>query len=299
MNRYHSRTIARLIILLFAVLNLLQACSPVQKMVEPKKENGLLWEIRSAGIKEPSYLYGTIHMICAADFSMSDTITKAFGKSRQLYLELDMDDPTMAMKTMKLSMMKDKTLKDIFTPADYARLEKYLKDNFGMPMMLFNQLKPIAITSLLAAKQLPCEKMESYEQHFQDMAKARNMELKGLETLEYQFGVFDRIPDSAQARMIMYMIDQSSEQKADFEKMLSAYKKRDLVALGEQLNDAPDIVGYEDILLRDRNQNWIPVMESAMSEMPSFFAVGAGHLAGKEGLIALLKKNGYRLKALY
>jgi len=168
-----------------------------------------------------------------------------------------------------------------------------------MPMMLLNNLKPIAITSLISAKSLPCEKMESYEQHFQDMAKARKMELKGLETLEYQFGVFDRIPDTAQARMIMDMIDDEKGGQQEFARMVDAYKRRDLTALGEQMNDAPDIAGYQDILLKDRNTNWVPVMEKAMAEKPSFFAVGAGHLPGKDGVIALLRKAGYQVKPVY
>jgi len=275
------------------------SCSSTKKAQAPAPENALLWEVSGKGLKDPSYLYGTIHMICSVDYRMSDTIVQAFDHSRQLYLELDMDDPSMAMKTMQLAILKGKTLKDIFKPEDYKRLEAYVKDKLGMPMMMLNMLKPIAITSLISAKSLPCDKMESYEQHFQDMAKARKMDLKGLETLEYQFGVFDKIPDSAQARMIMDMIGDEKKSQAEFQQMVDAYKRRDLNALGSEIGDAPDLAGYEDLLLKDRNANWVPVMEKAMVEMPSFFAVGAGHLPGKDGVIALLRKAGYTVRPVY
>jgi uncharacterized protein YbaP (TraB family) len=281
------------------ILFLMPSCSSSKKATAPAQENALLWEVSGKGLTSPSYLYGTIHMICSADYRMSDTITKAFDKSQQLYLELDMDDPAMMVKSMQLAIMKGKTLKDIFKPADYVKLEQYVKENLGMPMMLLNTLKPIALTSLISAKSLPCDKMESYEQHFQNMAKSRKIELKGLETLEYQFGVFDRIPDSAQARMIMDMIDDEKEGQKEFSKLVEAYKRRDLTALGQQMNDAPDIAGYEDILLKDRNANWVPIMEKAMAEKPSFFAVGAGHLPGKDGVIELLRKAGYLVKPVY
>jgi uncharacterized protein YbaP (TraB family) len=301
MNPSHVKALGRFLttcILSTAVL-LMPSCSSSKKATVPVQENALLWEVSGKGLKAPSYVYGTIHMICSVDYRMSDTITQAFNQSRQLYLELDMDDPAMMMKSMQLAIMKGKTLKDIFKPEDYAKLEKYVKDNLGMPMMLLNTLKPIAITSLLTAKSMPCDKMESYEQHFQDMAKARKIELKGLETLEYQFSVFDRIPDSAQARMIMDMIGDDKKQKEEFNQMVEAYKRRDLNALGGQINDAPDIAGYEDILLKGRNANWVPIMEKAMAEMPSFFAVGAGHLPGKDGVLALLRKAGYQVKPVY
>jgi hypothetical protein len=94
------------------------SCSTTKKVSAPAPENALLWELSGKGLTSPSYLYGTIHMICAADYRMSDTITKAFDKSQQLYLELDMDDPAMMMKSMQLAIMKGKTLKDIFKPDD-------------------------------------------------------------------------------------------------------------------------------------------------------------------------------------
>jgi uncharacterized protein len=53
---------------------------------------------------------------------------------------------------------------------------------------------------------------------------------------------------------------------------------------------------YEDILLKKRNMNWIPVMGRMMAEKPTLFAVGAGHLGGPTGVVALLRKAGYRVE---
>ena len=289
----------RNLILSFFALTAIASCSTSQKSAAPVVEKALLWEVSGKGLTQPSFVYGTIHMICAADYRMSDTIVQAFDHSKQLYLELDMDDPEMMVKSMQLVMMKGKTLKDIFKPADYAKLEAYAKEKLGMPMMMLNMLKPIAITSLITAKSMPCDKMESYEQHFQDMAQARKMELKGLETLEYQFGVFDKIPDSAQVRMVMDMISDEKKSNDEFRQMVDAYKRRDLAALGGKLNDNAELTGFEDLLLKNRNANWVPVMEKAMAEMPSFFAVGAGHLPGKDGVLALLRQAGYAVRPVY
>lgn len=261
-------------------------------------EKSLLWEITGPGLAAPSYLYGTIHMICPADYSMSETIKSSFEKSKSLFLEIDMDDPSMNMKTLQLSMMKTGSLKELMTATEYAELEKFMKDSIGMPLMMFNKMKPFTLLSIMYMKVLPCSGMESYEQNFTEMAKTQKKEVYGLEKLEDQFAVFDKIPDSAEAKMILEMSRNFSEQKKEFSKMTEAYKAKDLDALGNMISTSPDIAGFEDILLVDRNRNWIPIMEAAIKKEPTFFAVGAGHLPGKEGVIELLRKAGYTVKPI-
>src|SRR5688572_23083264 len=91
-------------------------------------DNALLWEVSGGKLKEPSFLYGTIHMICPADFRMSDLLKDKFGSSKNLFLEIDMDDPAMAMKTLQLSMMKNGSIRDLLSKEEYAELEKFMKD---------------------------------------------------------------------------------------------------------------------------------------------------------------------------
>lgn len=259
----------------------------------PANENALLWSISGKGLSGTSYLFGTIHMICPEDFIMSDTVKGSFANANKIYMEIDMDDPSMTMKTLQLSIMKDKSLKDLMSAAEYTRLDKFMKDTIGMPLSVFNKMKPFTLMSILYTKILPCSRMESYEQSFMAMAQKQKKEILGLEKIEDQFAVFDNIPDSAEARMIIEMISHFDEQKKEFARMTDAYKKKDLSALAAMINASPDMAGYEDLLLVNRNKNWIPVMEKAMQAQSNFFAVGAGHLPGKDGVIALLRKAGY------
>jgi uncharacterized protein len=276
------------------VLLVFSYCTSTSKTSSVKKqENALLWQINGKGLTKPSYLYGTIHMICPEDFIMTDTLKSSFAKSEKIYLEIDMDDPAMTMKTLQLALMKDKSLKDLMSKEDYSRLEKFMQDSIGMPLMIFNKMKPFTLMSVLYTKVLPCSKMESYEQSFMAMAQQQKKEILGLEKLEDQFAVFDKIPDTAEVNMILSMINDFSGQKKEFAKMTEAYKRKDLDALSKMINASPDMAGYEDLLLVNRNKNWIPVMEKAMADRGIFFAVGAGHLPGEEGVISLLRKAGY------
>ena len=109
-------------------------------------------------------------------------------------------------------------------------------------------------------------------------------------------GVFDKIPDSVEAQMILEMIRKMPEQRTEFAQMVEAYKKEDIQKLGEEMTDSPEWKGFEDIMLYNRNRNWISVMAAAMKEGTQLFAVGAGHLPGKEGVINLLRKAGYKVE---
>jgi uncharacterized protein YbaP (TraB family) len=259
------------------------------------QENALLWQVTGKDLKQPSFLFGTIHMICPEDFSISDSIRSTFNRTGKLYLEIDMDDASLMIKTVQLSMLKQGSIRDLMNSESYTRLERFMKDTIGMPMIRVNKMKPFTLLSLLYSKILPCRKPESYEQRLLEMAKKQNMEVLGLEKLEDQFAVFDKIPDTTEISMIMEMIDNYEIQRIEFAKMVLLYNHKDLNGLANMINASPDMAGFEDILLINRNRNWIPVMEKAMAAQPTFFAVGAGHLPGENGVIGLLKKSGYTI----
>lgn len=264
----------------------------------PENEDALLWEIRGKGMRSPSYLYGTIHMICPEDFILTDSVKNAFSRSEKIYLELDMDDPAMTMKTLQLSLLKEGSIRDLMKPEDYALLERFMKDSIRMPMALFNKMKPFTLMSVLYTKVLPCANMESYEQSFMAMASRQKKEILGLERLEDQFAVFDQIPDTAEIRMIMTMVKDFNGYRREFQQMVDAYKNQDLTSLSRMLESSPDLKGFEDQLLATRNKRWIPVMESAIGKGSCFFAVGAGHLPGRDGVIRLLQQAGYQVRPL-
>jgi uncharacterized protein YbaP (TraB family) len=271
------------------------ACNTTRKQAVKPRTDALLWRITGKG-SNPSYLYGTMHIVCSEDMSIGDSLKSAMDRSGRLYLELDMDDPMMMMKTAQLSMLKEGSIKELAGQERFERIEKFMKDSIGLPSTLFNRMKPFALMSLMYTKIPACGRTESYEQRLMDMAKKGKKEVVGLETVEEQFGIFDRIPDTTELRMVMDMIDDFGTQRRQFSEMSQLYRKRDLDGLGAMIQSSPDMAGMEDVMLWDRNKRWIPTMEKAMSSSPVLFAVGAGHLPGEEGVIRLLRKAGYRVE---
>ncbi len=273
-----------------------------------KEEKSLLWEISGNGLAQTSYLYGTIHMIGADDFFLTEKTKEAFEQSKRLTLEINMEemmDMSNLMPLMMQSFMKnDTTLKDLLSDEEYTKVKAHF-DKVGLPMMFVERIKPMFLSALGNEDLANMEQtgnVKSYEMEFVSMAKEKEMPLAGLETAEYQMSMFDSIPYKAQAKMLVESIGSSSEKgegKDQFSELVKLYKARDLYGLQEMLqSDDTGIKDYEDLLLVNRNKNWIPVMEKMMASEIVFFAVGAGHLAGEEGVIALLRRKGYDVKAV-
>jgi hypothetical protein len=282
-----------LLIIIFFTL-----CS-MQSIAQRDKTNTLLWEISGNGLNEPSYLFGTIHMICKEDFLLSESVKQKFASSKQIYLELDMDDPQLQGKMMQQMQLAGKeTLKNKLGESNFKKLDSFLQKEMSMNLVMFDKLKPMMVMGLLAQRLLPCATMESYDLNFVEMASEQKKELLGLEKVEEQIGVFDAIPDSLEIRSIMNMVNDFDAQKKEFTRMSAIYKSQDLEALYQLMVESPEMMGSQELLLDRRNRNWIPVMESAMKNSSTFFAVGAGHLGGSQGVLELLRKQGYMVKGI-
>ena len=278
----------------FSLLTILTAF--VTKAQTPL-EKTLLWQITGPGISKPSYLYGTIHLICPDDIVVSTELRSRFYSTKQLYLELDMDDPTLLTKTMSLMMMKnDTTLKQLLPQQQYDSVAAAFKKVSGFSIEMMQTMKPQLLESVIYPSLLGCTGAEAWEQKFMQLAKANNMEIKGLEKAEDQLKIFDAIPYKVQAEEFAQTLLNIDSIKHGFNEMVELYKQKDLDALCTMLNNDDQLSEYDDLLLTNRNEKWIPVIIEQVKTEPAFFAVGAAHLGGENGVINLLRKNGYTVE---
>lgn len=269
-------------------------------------ENGLLWEITGNDLEEPSYLYGTIHMIDKDDFFWPYGTADAFGATKRVTFEIDMDvmnDMSTQFSMLMGIMMKDGvTLDQLLEPEDLAFVKKEF-GNIGLPYFMLQRVKPMFLTIFaggdFSPEQFSGGSIKSYEMEFMRLAEEQGKETGGLETVEFQMSIFDSIPYKAQAEMLVESLKATDSGEDQLKAMVELYKKEDLNGLNEMLNvEGETMMEYDHIILEGRNRAWIPVMEKMMKEKPTFFAVGAGHLAGEAGVINLLREQGYVLKPI-
>jgi uncharacterized protein len=273
------------------------ACKTTDKALGTAQDS-LLWKIEGKGLNKPSYVLGTIHMLPQKDYFFNDAMKNAFEQSEQVVMELDMDDPQMSMQLLKFATMSDgSTLDKLLSPADYQKLDDLCKKSVGVGIAAFNKWQPMLVYSLIL-KEFLGEQPASYELSLVQMAQGANKEIKGLESVEDQTKAMSSISYAKQATYLGEHLKDMESQKALFLKMVALYKAQDLSGLLKYIEQESGGVDFSSTLLNERNANWIAPMIASAKAKPTFFAVGAGHLAGEKGVLKLLQKEGYRLTAL-
>ena len=286
-------------------------CKPAEKAVAYTPENivptekSLAWKISGKGLKKPSYLYGTIHMIPKDEFELPGSIRESLDNVRRVTFEIDMKQMTNLVSQMglitKSFMAGGKTLKDLLNAEDYALVKAKMAEK-GLPGGMFERIKPMFLSTLFSSEEEnPASGggITSVEMELYKMSKNRKLESAGLETAAYQMSVFDSIPYAVQAKMLvdgLRSVDTTDTSESQLDEMLRLYREQDIAAMQTMIGEDSSMGQYEDILLKKRNQNWIPVMSRMMAEKPTLFAVGAGHLGGANGVVALLRREGYRVE---
>lgn len=280
--------------ILIAVLSLFSVFASAQKL-----DNALLWKISGNGLSKPSYLYGTIHMTC--DATLDKNILKALDDTNQLYLEYDMDSPTLNEEMATGVMMKDgKKMSSLISKEDFKIANDFVKKDFSLDLTTVENYKPFMVIAMMFSNILGCP-VQSFENELIRVTKEQNEEVYGLETVQDQMKVFDDIPYEIQMQEVVRAAKGGFEKDAaEFKQMLDAYNQKDLnklAALVKETN-SPMYQKYADILTTNRNKNWIPGIEKAAKANPTFFGVGAAHLVGDQGVINLLRKKGYKVEAV-
>jgi len=287
------------IMIRWSALLLLSMVSVAALSQKKEENNTLLWKIRGKGLDKPSYLFGTIHMLCEDDAVLSSNFKKAIRNCDEVYFEVDMDNLFEIFGAMsKMKMNGDTTLRDLLTESDYNKVKTYFETRSSMlPFSMLETFKPMLAASTLEEGSMPCEKTTMMEQVIMAEAKESDKKIKGLETMSFQASVLDSIPYKLQAEQLVSYIDNAGkENKEDkqLQEMFDAYRQQDLSKLESLMIDTDaGMKGFIDIMLYHRNQNWVNKLNDLLPHKALVIAVGAGHLPGEKGLINLLRKQGY------
>jgi uncharacterized protein YbaP (TraB family) len=264
-----------------------------------KDNNTLLWKISGNGLEKPSYLFGTIHLICAEDAVLSYNFKKVIRDCDQVYFEVDMDNLLEIFGAMgKMKMIGDTTLRDLLSEKDYNRVKSYFETKGSMmPFSMLETFKPMLAASTLEEGSLPCDNTTMMEQVIMQEAKESDKKIKGLETMSYQAGILDSIPYKLQAEQLVSYIDNAGKDNKEDEtmkEMFKAYKDQNLKKLESLMVESDaGLAQFTEILLYHRNENWVRKLKDIMPGQSLIIAVGAGHLPGERGVINLLRKEGY------
>ena len=263
------------------------------------QEQSLCYEIsnQKLGI-ERSYLFGTMHAMEENSFFFPKRITKLLEKSDALCLEIK----NITEVRINPDMLIDTTLhlKAYCDSAEWSNLTKWAEEKLlMMPIQFeanFEHAKPFMLFQFILAMNLPTN-TKSHERELEKIAALNKIQLLGLESVDEQLNIFNQIPFDDQMDMVFSELNNGQKSIQDFKNLQQAYKEQRLNILCAFASNEK-LAGNTALFLDNRNKRWIPKMIDMMGEESVFFAVGAGHLCGEYGLIALLKKEGFDLKAI-
>ncbi|WP_462250524.1 TraB/GumN family protein [Ekhidna sp.] len=262
-----------------------------------KLDNTLLWKVEGDDI-QTSYLFGTFHMLPQADFVLKEKVKKAFNQAEKVVMELDFDDPNMQSEMMKNIQMKGGvTLDQLMSKEDLEILNSQLQEAAGLTTAQVNTFKPFMVETFLLPTFIEGTPA-SYEITFVQMTMNKSVPIEGLEEVAEQVNVFDEISYENQVEDLLDILKNKKKMKRLLRKMIVLYKKENIRKLYSKSKNYFNENEIE-LLLHNRNANWIERIANHSKEKSTFFAVGAGHLGGDKGVVKLLKKAGYTVSPVF
>ncbi|MCP5338813.1 MAG: TraB/GumN family protein [Steroidobacteraceae bacterium] len=267
--------------------------------IAPVANQGLVWTVRGpAG--GTVFLAGSIHLLRADDAALPAALEHAYREAGRLVMEIDLSavDPAAAAaftaqhgvyesgEGLRRNLGKRRWQK---AQAEFERL--------GLDLAAFDQLEPWAVAlvySVTSLTQRGFEPTLGVEEQLKARALADGKPIGGLETLEYQLGLFDRLTPADQARLLELTLSETTDQLSDIDALTRAWRAGDETTLTRLLlREYRRFPRLYAPLVHDRNRNWLPQVEALLHELGStLLVVGALHLVGSQGLVSLLRERG-------
>jgi len=259
-----------------------------------KNDQSILWEISGNGLKQPSFLYGTIHLQDKRVFSYSKEVMAIFDTCSAYAMELNMDE--IDAKEMMKSFRLEKPLYEMIPGHKFKLLDSLLKLRTGGGIGMYVNFKPFFIAGELVKAYEDQDMPFPLDMDFFQKAKKKKKKVIGIEKLEEQLAAVDSMTLEDQADMIIDGLKDWDKSKKLYNDMTRTYLKQDIKEMMLMMKDTTLPKAFETSLIIDRNKVMAERIDKIVNDQPTFNAVGAGHLHGDEGVIALLRNKGYTLK---
>jgi uncharacterized protein YbaP (TraB family) len=265
----------------------------------------LLYEVSGNGLDKPSYLLGTHHAVAVSKIVDMPGVFRAFNDCDAVICEVVEENMDEVQHQILMASRMDVSLFDLLDDDEEALVDSALKAELGISIANVEYMRPNVIAmiyELTMREQLVGQKADdmSIDTYFQVAATELGKSVYGLETLEQQLDMLLRSTTlEQQTKNLVATIRMKEETKKITLEIEDAYAKGDIDALHRILVEDENMTEAEKFLLVDeRNIDWLHTIVDHIKKKACFIAVGALHLPGNDGLINLLRKAGYKVKAV-
>jgi uncharacterized protein YbaP (TraB family) len=252
------------------------------------------------------YLVGSVHLLSKDYYPLNPALETAFKECDLLVEEVDLAEllaveSQLQMLTRGL-LPSGQSLETVITPATFALVSQRV-GALGLPIEPLKRFKPWALALTLLGLEWQSAGFDAelgLDKHFYDRAQAEGKQVQGLETVEYQISRFDGMSMDEQDRLLSSTLKGLETEKASVTALADAWKAGDVPTVERiVLRDLRQEPRMYERLLVERNRAWLPKIDALFSRTGrAFVVVGAAHLVGPDGLLALLKAKGYAVEQL-
>ena len=264
--------------------------------------HSFLWKVQSGA--NVMYLAGSVHALTADAYPLNPVYQRAFDASSVLVEEIDLaeaDPLAGGLGLLAKGMYTDgRTFSSAVSRETAALVAEKLK---GTPLALelIQPMKPWMVTLMLEALGAQSAGLDpelGLDKHFYNLATDGRKQVIGLETVQYQIDRFDKMPDAMQEQLLRSELAEMETEKTSLRTLLTAWQSGDAAAIEKMLlMSFTDNPAAYNSLITERNRNWMPQLDACLKRStPCFVIVGAAHIVGPQGLLALLRQRGYQIE---
>lgn len=267
-----------------------------------RAEKHMLFRVQGKG-GASVYLLGSVHLLDASASVLPAVVDSAFAHAKTVAFEASLD--TIQMRGMEMMARGQytggATLSSSLSAANRPKVDSIL-GQYGLNVQQVDRFKPWLVSVLLS--QLAMQKARFQAQYGVDMqinarAKQAGKPVIGLETVDFQLGLLDRVSAADQERMIT-MTNGPDSSAHMLSRIKTAWMVGDATLIDSLLNQSrAEAPGFYAMMVSDRNKSWIPKIEQLLAgKDDALVVVGAAHLVGKDGVVSLLAARGYAIEQM-
>ena len=259
----------------------------------------VLWRVTAdgpAGAGHTSYVLGTMHTAGTEVIDTLAGLTEALECATVVYGEVSSSDMALTPATMACAIApSDSTLQRLLSPAALDSVCRYVS-TFGVDgartLEALGKMKPAMLDAFLEVRRAGASTDMAMDIALQHRATAMGKDVRALETAEQQVRMLMGTPVAEQLEALMESVRAPEAAQAASDSLVAAYRCQDLEAIGRLLVRGMREV-YAERMVYARNRAWAAVLVPEMRCRSVLVAVGAGHLVGSEGLLAMLRSAGF------
>jgi len=262
----------------------------------------MLWRV--TGPRGTVYLLGSVHLLSPDAYPLPAAVDSAFAHADRVVFEANIDSLQMrgAELVARGTLPAGQTLEGALPAATYATLDS-LAPAYHLPLAQVQRFKPWVISLMLSQLALASEGFSpqyGVDVQMDNRAKAAGKPVGGLESVDFQIGLFDTLSPSDQLALLHESLISPDSARREMLVLKTDWLTGNDAALAHdtELGFADDSALYHRLLV-DRTRSWVPQVEAILAEPQTVLVVvGAGHLVGQQGLVALLRAKGYTVTQL-